>query len=238
MNIQSIHFWGDSIFKGIVFDEIRGRYVILKKNAARRLGEALGLSIVNNSLMGRTAPEGLEALKETAESLDNTLVVLEYGGNDCDFDWAQVAQEPDREHFPKTTIKKFSESLKLSAELVRLRGGLPVFCSLPPLDAARYFEWISRGLSQEAILVYIGEVQSIFRWQESYSAMVVDIAKEIGCACLPLRDAFVTYTGSESLMCLDGIHPNEKGHAVMAHEALKALLTLDAGLQPNPAAFG
>ncbi|NLC32263.1 MAG: SGNH/GDSL hydrolase family protein, partial [Clostridiales bacterium] len=158
MKIGSIQFWGDSIFKGIVFDEIRGRYVILKKSAARLIGEAFNIPIINNSLMGRTAPEGLEALRLQEEPLDNTLVLIEYGGNDCDFNWEEVAAQPNREHLPNTTLAQFSESLKQTVELVRRRGGLPIFCTLPPLDAVRYFEWISRGLSKEGILKYLGEV--------------------------------------------------------------------------------
>lgn len=163
-------------------------------------------------------------------------MLIEYGGNDCDFDWAAVAKEPGREHLPKTMLSQFGESLKQIAELVRSRGGLPVLCSLPPLHAARYFEWISKGLSKEGIMKYLGEVQSIFHWQQAYSDKVLNAAEELGCAFLPLRDAFVNYTGEEDLMCIDGIHPNAQGHAVMAHQALIALMKLDLGLEMSRAA--
>ena len=233
MKIQSIQFWGDSIFKGVVFDEIRGRYVILKKGAAKFIGEALNLPILNNCLMGRTAPQGLEALEEEKESLENTLVIIEYGGNDCDLDWAAVAEEPEKEHLPNTALAKFGESLKRTAELVRKRGGLPVLCSLPPLDAARYFEWVSRGLSKERILKYLGEVQSIFYWQKDYSDKARLIAEEIGCAILPLRDAFSTDKDNKDLICIDGIHPNSQGHVLMANQAIKTLLKLNLGLEEH-----
>lgn len=237
MKIESIQFWGDSIFKGIVFDEMRGRYVILKKSAARLIGEALIHPIINNSLMGRTAPEGLEAMREGQDPMENTLVLIEYGGNDCDFDWAEVASEPEREHLPKTTLEQFAQSLKNTVELVRRRGGLPIFCNLPPLDAARYFEWISRGLSKEGILKYLGEVQAIFRWQRDYSDKIEQVAREVGCACLPLRDTFVTYTGNDDLMCIDGIHPNQQGHVLMGKQVINTLLKLNLGLQLRPAAL-
>lgn len=237
MKIESIHFWGDSIFKGIVFDEIRGRYVILKKSTARLIGEALNLPIINNSLMGRTAPEGLDALIQAQDSMENALVLIEYGGNDCDFDWAEIANEPEREHLPKTTLEQFAKSLKETVDLVRRRGGLPIFCSLPPLDASRYFEWISRGLSKEGILKYLGEVPAIFRWQRDYSDRVEQVARQEGCACLPLRDAFVTYTGDDDLMCIDGIHPNEQGHVLMGKQAINSFLKLNLGLQEHPAAL-
>ena len=58
--MTSISLWGDSIGKGVVFDEARGRYVILKENCVSLLGRLLGSPIANHAMMGCTARKAAE----------------------------------------------------------------------------------------------------------------------------------------------------------------------------------
>lgn len=224
MKITSVQIWGDSVLKGIFFDEARSRYAILRDNAARLVERELGIPIINRSRMGCTAPEGLAEMMEDNSPLSGTLVLIEYGGNDCDMDWAAVAENPEGTHDPKTLPQKFEETLRAMAEQVRRRGGLPVLSTLPPLDAERYFQWVSRGLSQENILKYLGSgPQRIYRWQELYSTIALRAAAELRCLCLPMREYFLENIVDQDIHSLDGIHLNELGHRMMAEAAMQAI---------------
>lgn len=222
MRCKEIQIWGDSIMRGVIYDEARKRYVLLKESAVALLSQKVLVPVKNFSQMARTAPQGLEALRAQEEDLTGRIVVLEYGGNDCDFDWRAVAEAPGEEHLCHTPAEAFSFTLEQLVSLVRRRGGTPVLCTLPPLDANRYLNWITRnGLSRENILKFIGVPERIYRWQEFYSSLVARAAKAMDCLCLPIRDAFLESVRDEDVMCLDGIHPNSQGHRLMADAAIE-----------------
>ncbi len=224
MMLDSVQVWGDSVLKGVVYDEARGRYALLKEGAVQMVARESGISITNRSQMGRTAPEGLMQMRDSRESMKNALVLIEYGGNDCDFAWAEVAEAPHTAHKPRTSTSAFLSSLREMAALVRARGGEPVLCTLPPLDAHKYFEWITRGgVSREGVLAFIGVPERIYRWQEYYSSLIQRAARELGCECLQLRDRFLELVKDENVWCIDGIHPNQAGHRIIADAALCAL---------------
>lgn len=113
-------------------------------------------------------------------SLENQIVVFEVGGNDCDFDWKAVADTPEAEHQPKTPV---AGDLRCFARVCfrwfRAAGGTPVLCTLPPIDCARYFAWITRdGLSKEHILRFLGVQERIYRRQEYYSTVALRVAAQ------------------------------------------------------------
>ncbi len=224
MKITSIQIWGDSVLKGIFFDEARGRYAILRDNAVRLVERELDIPIINHSRMGCTAPEGLAEMMGDSSPLTGTLVLIEYGGNDCDMDWAAVAEDPAGPHEPKTLPQKFEETLRAMVELVRRRGGLPVLSTLPPLEAERYFQWVSRGLSRENILSYLGGAAlRIYRWQELYSTIALRVSARLRCMCLPIREYFLENVVDQNIHSLDGIHLNELGHRMMAEATMEAI---------------
>ena len=221
MAIPEILVVGDSVFKGVIFDTARQRYALLKECAATLL--AGKLPIVNRSQMGRTAPQGLRMLKDQPpEELRGRIVVLEFGGNDCDFDWAEVAEHPELPHEPHTPAGAFVEALGQMVSYVRQCGGRPILSTLPPLDCQRYLSWITRnGLSRERILQFIGVPERIYRWQEYYSALVLHVAASLKCEYVPVREAFLEQVRGEDVLCVDGIHPNAAGQRIIADAASK-----------------
>jgi hypothetical protein len=103
MQYAGIQVWGDSVLKGVVYDPARHRYTLLKDSAISMLSRTFKVPFENLSRMGRTAPEALAAMKSMdGAAFRDKLVVIEYGGNDCDFDWAAVADAPDAPHAPHT----------------------------------------------------------------------------------------------------------------------------------------
>ena len=84
------------------------------------------------------------------------------------------------------------------------------------------------GLDKAAILRWLGDLEAISRWQESYSRIAEELAKDRGCLILDLRSAFPA-SGDEldACLCSDGIHPDLAGQQLIykrASESIKKLL--------------
>ena len=211
MSNALITIYGDSITKGVLMEG--GRYLINSTGIAA-LAQKFSLLIRNRSKFGCTIDKGLARIQHDLSGTDNAagVMVLEYGGNDSDFDWAKVAAAPDEEHTPNTPLDKFLDLYKQIIDLVRSHGSEPVLMTLPPICPGRYLSWICRdGLSKENILHWLGEENTIYRWQEMYSQAVSNLAKEMGTALIDVRSAFLENRRIDGLICDDGIHPNAQG---------------------------
>lgn len=218
MNWKGIQVWGDSVLKGVVFDSVRNRYCILKENAVSQVAKAIRLPLYNCARMGSTAPQAFERMQQTPDQLKDQLVLIEYGGNDCDFDWKEVAAQPEQPHQPNTPMCDFEETLRHMVTFVRQCGGEPVLTTLPPLDASRYLSWIVKRdqVERSALMRFLGDVQRIYRWQELYNFAILRVASAISCPCVALREKFLNDLCGQDLLCVDGIHPNAEGHKLMA----------------------
>lgn len=214
---KSIGVWGDSILKGVIFDEIRGTYQLLADSCGNLITKTLGLNILNRSRFGSTVDKGRQTLEQSLQrGLDCEYVLLEYGGNDCDFDWAAVAADPERPHLPHTPLPEFKKQLQDMIDLLRKNKIAPMLMSLPPISAERYLDFIvSRGPNRENIMRFLGDCQQIYRFHEMYSLAVTGLALRNQCLYVPMREAFLAEPGSPGMICNDGIHPNEKGHLLM-----------------------
>ena len=104
---------------------------------------------------------------------------------------------------------------QLIARRVRDGGMIPALVTPPPLVAQRYFDWVSRKLDKARILSYLGDVEHIYRWQERYALMIRRVAARENAMLLDVRDWFLSQARFTDLMCVDGIHPNAEGHALI-----------------------
>ena len=225
MNWKGIQVWGDSVLKGVVFDSGRNRYCVLKENAVSRIAQATELPLSNCARMGSTAPQALERMQQAPDQFKDQLVLIEYGGNDCDFDWKAVAAQPEKPHQPHTPVHEFEEALRRMVAFVRQCGGVPLMTTLPPLDAPRYLSWIVRRdqVERAALMRFLGDVQRIYRWQELYNFAILRVAASVACPCVALREKFLNDLCGQDLLCVDGIHPNAEGHKLMANYFVEQL---------------
>ena len=215
--IDSVCIFGDSVAKGVVLDSVSKKYVLLKDSFANLLKAGAHFGVKNYSRFGSTVTKGQELLsKRLGELKDYDFVALEFGGNDCDFDWAEIAAAPDAEHRPNTPLGAFVQKYSQMVREVRAAGGSPVVLSLPPIDAKRYFAWVSRGLDSGNILRYLGDVEHIYRWHEMYNVAVLRVADETDVPLVDISSAFLATRNYQELICDDGIHPNERGHELIA----------------------
>ena len=220
--IQSAVIWGDSLARGVVFDEARGRYSLAPRPAAELVAQELGIELTNRSRMGMTTTQGMQMMeKDLAKGLHADAAVLEFGGNDCDFDWKAISEAPEQEHQPHTPAEQYEKNMLHMIHRVKQAGMEPILVNLPPVNADRYFRFLSKGgLSQGNILRWLGETFQIYRYQERYSMLVTRIARECGCRLLDIRSAFLNLWNAAPFLCNDGIHPTAEGQELIGKAIL------------------
>lgn len=222
---KNIVVWGDSLARGVIYDDEKKRYRISPVCAANIISEKTGAVITNRSHMGMTSAQGLSQMQDDiARGIGGDVAFLEFGGNDSDFDWKAISEAPDAEHLPKTVISQYEEDMCRMIELSREHGMEPMLATLPPLMADRYFEFFSRnGLNRGNILHWLGDVNKIYRFHERYSLAVARIASKYNCRIMDLRTAFLDKWDARPYFCADGIHPNDAGQRLIGETILKAL---------------
>jgi len=231
--MSKICLFGDSISKGVIIDEIYDRYAMTKNSFANILsaGET-GLDLINFSMLGCTIQKGRSLITRHIKDVENCeITVLEYGGNDSDHIWSEVSENPKGEHLPKTPIDEFVRNYREIVIQLKNMGKKIVMLNLPPIDEHKYFDWVSRGLNKENILMWLGgSDEYIYRWHEIYNVQVCNIASEFQIPVIDIRSAFLKMRNYSDLLCADGIHPNEKGHEIIAGVIAKAIPNLESAM--------
>ena len=210
--------------KGVVKEA--DRYRVSLALAYEKLRNS-GFVVDNLSKMGATVERGLKAIsrREFPEE-DDTLVVFSFGGNDCDFDWQKVSEQPKAVHSPNLSIESFSDIYRRCIEAARAKGARVALANLVPLDAPRYMDTISAGRSRENILSWLGDVSMLYRWHETYDREVEDIARREGCELVDLRSKFLLSRLYEQLIGPDGIHPTDQGYDIIQNTISDTALCL------------
>ncbi len=213
---KHIALFGDSILKGVILGEDK-RYHISKEIDWQDIEQKLNITIDNCSKMGLCIDGGKEKLikyLETNPQIDS--IVLEYGGNDSDYKWNEVSQNPNGQNLPKTDLNQFANDLKNMIELIRSHNIKPILMTLPPIIAERYFDFIiSQGNNKDNIKKFLGDVQIIYRRQELYSNEILKVAKQLDVDVVDVRSKFLQAYDLNSLYCQDGIHPNTNGQQLI-----------------------
>ena len=212
------HLWGDSIGQGVIFSQDRRRYCLTPRRCARILQED-GIPLDSHARMGATIGDGYADFEATSTKAGD-VAVIEFGGNDCDLDWQAVSEQPQIFHDGKTPLPEFVEMLRLFVNRIRARDMEPVMVLPPPLHSSRYFHWVCHGRNEEAVMAYLGDVEHIGRWHDSYVSAIRDVAGATGSRVLDLHAPFLRARDFPSLICEDGIHPSQLGQELMARVAL------------------
>ena len=210
----TVFLYGDSLMRATMPDETF-RYHFHFAEYLARFGVP-GAEIVNRAHFGATVGKGLSTLAaDLKKGFQSRFALLEYGGNDCDFRWAEVAAAPEAEHLPNTSLPDFRAGLREMAEELRENGTEPVLMTLPPIDAERYFDFFcSAGLDRAGVLRWLGDVQMIYRFQELYSDTVRETAEALSLPLIDVRAAFLDRHDLRQLISADGIHLSEQGYAL------------------------
>ena len=212
---------GDSLTKGVVLNG-EYKYSLAANSYLDIVGRELDLHVINYGRFGSTIQTADAIVDRHANAISGSeYTFIEYGGNDCDFDWMKIADSPQGEFSPNTSLADFKLHFLDLISKVWALGSKPVIISLPPILSAPYFSFFSRLMTDQQkanVIIWLGgDTGIISRWHESYNRALFAIAKESQTPIIDITTPFDTFRGDiNSLYCADGIHPNEEGHKLIA----------------------
>ena len=138
--MKTVSVYGDSLLKGVSL--VGNRYTVCTRKAAD-FARSHGIELINRSYFGATVEKGLQRLnRDIADKAPlGEYTVLEFGGNDCDFDWAAVAADPAGEHLCKVPPERFSRLMQAAVEAWKLcsAGQIITVASSSLISSRRYF---------------------------------------------------------------------------------------------------
>lgn len=222
--MKQLLIFGDSILKGITYAPEDGGYHVLRNGRFAGLQEH-GIDIINHARMGSTIIRGLRDIKKhITGDMNDTAVLIGYGGNDCNFDWQSVSAHPEESHNPKVTEDVFVDEYMECVDHCNRHGAEVYVTTLVPLDSLKYMDWICRGNNRSVILDWLGDVSMLRRWHEYYNNLVIKTAMQTGALVVDVRKPFLLSHEFNDLICADGIHPTEKGHRIVENVITNTLL--------------
>lgn len=212
---------GDSIVKGVLFTQEENgltHYSFSDRNFIDRVGTYLHSDVVNLGKMGCTIEKGEGILDRHLSSLDGAkYVVMCYGGNDGDYDWKAIANNPTIEHSPKTPLGVFEKTYIRLIRKVRSLGYTPLILTLPPMDAESYYQHITSTFNQQQkqnVRMWLKDsINLIWAGHELYNDAVKRIASLTDSQ---LIDITTPLGNGNNYLCTDGIHPNLAGQRKIA----------------------
>ena len=216
--METIAAFGDSVLKGVIYEN--EHYRVADTSFQKICEDSFGITVENKARFGSTITRGEKIFEKNLELIrecSGQYVILEFGGNDCDFNWKEISEDPDRKHLPMSTIDNFTSTYVEIINAIQDLGKIPVLLSLPPIDSSRYFRHISRGLSGENIMKWMrNDKQYITNWHERYNIEIFKMAIACQVPVIDITSIFLEKKNYSRYLCEDGIHPNEEGHKLIA----------------------
>ncbi|MDX9801590.1 MAG: SGNH/GDSL hydrolase family protein [Spirochaetia bacterium] len=223
---KQVYLFGDSIAKGIAFDDETGKYTYLKNNFAASAAESNGVILNNKSRFGCTVNKGREIISRVLQCLKKDVTIdyafLEFGGNDCDHNWDEISLKPLIRHNPKTPIDEFISVYKTIVDVLKKNSITTVIMTLPPIASDLYFNWVSKNNPLKSnILTWLGgNIENIYYWHERYNSAVWEVAEKTDSLIIDIRKSFLEDKNYKRFLCIDGIHLNQEGHNLVKNTIL------------------
>lgn len=220
--ITSIIAWGDSILKGVVSGGDSKRFDITEKDSLSQACAALGIELANKSVFGswmtKTRRTQDRSLRNGAAA---QIGIIESGTNDSDYDWTAVNQNPDADHLQRCPLDEFKALMQEAVEVARQNKITPVIMIPTPLVPEWWLNNICIGNDEAAILKFLkaekaAAAMRLYQNQELFSLKAAAIARRLGVQTVDIRSEFLAHPNYKTLMCLDGVHPNQAGYDFMA----------------------
>ncbi|ALC82357.1 MULTISPECIES: SGNH/GDSL hydrolase family protein [Bacillus] len=213
--------FGDSLTRGVSY--VKGRLRIIKDNYPAYLQElfsreeGFNASVINKGVFNDNSDLLLKRLNKDVIEEHPDYAIVAVGGNDCNFLWNEVAENPDKEHQPIVPLERYLENVKTIVTKLQSAGITPVILTLPPLDPVRYYTFIS-GNSGISISHWIGRMGGIEHWHGLYNRSLNKLIKELGVSKIDVRSALKKTGELIDFISDDGIHLTSKGYKVLSEE--------------------
>ncbi len=216
--MKKVSVFGDSVLKGVQYNQNCGRHVVEGNLGFDDIAGRAGYSVQNFSKLGCTVTKAWNYLQKKFPKIDADLVFMDFGGNDCDFDWKAISESPLNIHKPNTDYYDFVGTYNDMVDYIISRRRMPVLATLVPVQADEYIEYVvsENNLDRRSINKWLGgDLKRLENHQRIYSDAVKGIASRRDIPYIDIRAAFEASGDVSALMCGDGIHPNDRGQAVI-----------------------
>ena len=205
--------FGDSILKGVITIPGSTKLFDVTENDSLTLAQKkLGFELDNRAIYGNITSKGLIKLQKylekccIGEQQPADFCIIEFGSNDCDYDWGTLVQ--------KVPLEQYLENLSQMVSLCRASKITPLMMGLIPYVCGNWFKTIIKGQDEKAILDFLGGTsETLGKNQLVYKNAQADFVKKNNVQFL---DPWPLFADHPDLMCYDGIHPNEDGYKVLA----------------------
>lgn len=217
--IKKLVALGDSITKGVIYDG--ESYKILPDCFVNQCAEDMHVEIDNYSRMGCTITRGSQIAEQHAEQIaQSDITLVEFGGNDSDFCWTDIASAPTDSHYPMTELPTFRQRYRDLIARIRQLGSKPILMTLPLIDYRRFYAFVTRNMGeqdQRNVLSWLGgQEERIRNYHDMYSLAVYQIGYQERVPVLDITSPFLHNRDYLPYLCCDGIHPSEQGHDLLA----------------------
>ncbi|MEL7569508.1 MAG: SGNH/GDSL hydrolase family protein [Eubacteriaceae bacterium] len=215
--MEKIFILGDSISKGIIFDDIKSKYSLCADSCIQKLLNLYPEYIKCKTRFGATIKYAYDYINENLTSISQDYIFMEYGGNDCDFKWNEIAADPYKDHKPNTPLNEYSDAMEQIIQKATNAKKKIILSTIPPIDSQRYFNFFTQNDKEKGdrILIWLKEVENISRWQESYNNVIWKNAIKYKCRVADIRSPFLQTMNYLDYICMDGIHPNQRGQELI-----------------------
>ena len=194
MKIEGIILFGDSVFFGYgASDRNKGCGRILKN-----LCKDIPISI--NARNNDSTKDALKKIKENVLAREEySHIFVFFGNND-----SRLVDKL----IPVCTVEEFRENLEKIISQIRGAGKSPILCNLQPIDDALCYKKLAY------MREYLDENLTPDTWHKKYSDEILSLSSE---AEVPVVDIETELRATPETMYKDGLHPNDRGHDVIAH---------------------
>ncbi len=220
MDKISVVVFGDSILKGVItIPESKNLFDVTPNDSLTYAQKKLGFELDNRSIYGNISSKGLQKMQKYFEKGGQAnFCIIEFGSNDCDYDWNIFAPGAELPPFDQIQQKvPFEQYLANISEMVKLcrdNKVTPIIMNLVPYVCDDWFKTITKGHDADAILKFLGgTAETLGKNQEKYNTALTKYAKDNKVKildyweiCNRIQDFKKKYMGP------DGIHLNEDGY--------------------------
>ena len=107
MKMTKVTALGDSVTKGVVLAK-DNKYTIAENCYLDIVSRELDLQITNYGRFGSTIDMGETMFNRHSDEIARSgYTFIQYGGNDCDFDWVKISDSPAQDFAPNTKVEDF-----------------------------------------------------------------------------------------------------------------------------------
>jgi lysophospholipase L1-like esterase len=219
--------FGDSLTRGVSL--VKNRLRILKQNYPVFLQELFlqdkenDVTVVNKGVFNDNSDLMVSRLERDVIEEHPDYAIVEIGGNDCNFKWEEVAENPLEEHQAIVPMERYLDNIKKIILDIQQNGITPIISTLPPLDPVRFYKSIFEKYGPD-VSHWISMVGGIEHWHGLYNRNLNRLAEELGVHKIDVRAAIKHAGDLTDLISDDGIHLTAEGYKALSLEIYQNLL--------------